>query len=846
MKKLFSLLIVALISSQMYGGTNIKLRCHVGTSTAASTTGGTLTGKVNGSQVFTGKGTSTDAYDKQSSGTKVAITYVEKSGYYFDHWDFVPGGTGSGFSTISYSSDNKTATVTLGIAACEVHAYFIKYLVATFKNGTTKLADVNFKSGETPTYSGTPSKTSTAQYSYTFDGWTNSMYGTTLVTPSSTAGGTYFAHFKENIRSYTITFKNYDNSQLQSNSVNYGVRPSYSGTPTRAEDANYTYEFSGWNDGTTTYAAGAQLPTVSGAATYTAQFTANPKAVTKYEVNFSSTGTGTLTIKDGENELTTGDEVNENKTITIELGAGTHYHLSSLSVKDGSNNDVSLTEVTADAKYTFTLASDVTISAAFEEDTKYAVTILDTENGSISVKDGGTTIKSGDSFYAGTELTVTNTPATTPKLYEFTGWTGTATVVNGTITVPESAITIGANFALKKYTINFKMDDGTDIPNFVNLQIEHGSTPGAPSDITKISDDPAYGYQLAGWALQANATAGDIVTVGEATEDKTYYAVFTQVASKQLKVGAFTNGTVTLSATGEPIVVSEEGGTNYFAAGTIVNVVATPTKGYHFTGWTGVSGDDAQKARIRVTVGDDPITITPSFAANKDCTLDDTKSLAVLNDTIAGREGQTLTITLKNRTFTAGQWATLSVPFTHTMTSTNDVLYNYVYECKRLDLTSGGSSISFDFVRTNDLVANKPYLVVPRENISSVVFYGVKFVDVAENLTFDGNGVSFVSNLGQDNIAYPDFYVGSHSTLYYASSTGTTTIKGFRAFFRQTGGSSAPRRVRIVLDGVEVEKEIAEDGSLEDVQNVRKYMENGRLVIECNGVRMDATGKKIN
>ena len=71
-------------------------------------------------------------------------------------------------------------------------------------------------------------------------------------------------------------------------------------------------------------------------------------------------------------------------------------------------------------------------------------------------------------------------------------------------------------------------------------------------------------------------------------------------------------------------------------------------------------------------------------------------------------------------------------------------------------------------------------------------------------------------------------------------------MNGNRAFFRQTGGSSAPRRVTIVLDGVEVEKEIAEDGSLEDVQNVRKYMENGRLVIECNGVRMDATGKKIN
>ena len=70
------------------------------------------------------------------------------------------------------------------------------------------------------------------------------------------------------IRGYTVTWLNYDNSELGTTTVQYGATPSYDGTPERPEDANNTYTFSGWSPA---------IAPVSAAVTYTAQFTAVPK-----------------------------------------------------------------------------------------------------------------------------------------------------------------------------------------------------------------------------------------------------------------------------------------------------------------------------------------------------------------------------------------------------------------------------------------------------------------------------------------------------------------------------------------------------------------------------------------
>ena len=73
---------------------------------------------------------------------------------------------------------------------------------------------------------------------------------------------------------HTVTWKNGDTILEEDTNVPYGTAPKYDGnTPEKEATAQYTYTFSGWNDGETTYAPG-ELPEVTGDVTYTAQFDA--------------------------------------------------------------------------------------------------------------------------------------------------------------------------------------------------------------------------------------------------------------------------------------------------------------------------------------------------------------------------------------------------------------------------------------------------------------------------------------------------------------------------------------------------------------------------------------------
>ena len=81
--------------------------------------------------------------------------------------------------------------------------------------------------------------------------------------------------------SYTVTWKNWNGEELETDTnVAKDALPSYDGeAPTRPDDANNTYTFAAWDDGTTTYMIGVDdLPPVTGDVTYTAVYTAEPKA----------------------------------------------------------------------------------------------------------------------------------------------------------------------------------------------------------------------------------------------------------------------------------------------------------------------------------------------------------------------------------------------------------------------------------------------------------------------------------------------------------------------------------------------------------------------------------------
>ncbi|MBQ7698066.1 MAG: InlB B-repeat-containing protein [Paludibacteraceae bacterium] len=447
----------------------------------------------------------------------------------------------------------------------------------------------------------------------------------------------------------------------------------------------------------------------------------------------------------------------------------------------------------------------------------------------------GTTLYTNSNVTPGTTPTYSGADPTRPATqtesevttYTFTGWSPTLGNIstNTTYTAQFSSTTTP-----RTYTIRFLMDDGETVLS--SAQVVYNGSPIEPAEPTKIGTEE-YSYNFTGWEPAVTAVTGD----------QDYVAVFEQVAKApkyDLTIGAFTNGSVTLTANGKTDVVPVAGGTYQYEEGTTIIVKAVPAKGYHFNQW-----NDANKAASRqVSEIAANMTLTPTFAVNTPFLMDDTWEQAAFISNCAAATG-VLTVTLKDRTYSAGQWATLSVPFNCTLDQ-EDELYNAVYKLHTLTLAQDGGSVSFEFIRTNVVEANEPYLIVPRHDISTVVFHGVTLTTPAEVSRTTDDRVTFVSGLWKQTISGPnEFYVATGNSLRYASTLGTN-VKGNRAFFRKIGdAASAPRRAIMVIDGEEVEVEIAGD-AIEEVQDVRKYIENGVLIIERNGVRMDAQGKRIN
>ena len=115
-----------------------------------------------------------------------------------------------------------------------------------------------------------PSRSSTAQYTFTAVGWSSNQdaqtanYNHNTVTMSDM---TYYAAYSRTVRSYTITFVRAaadGGGTLQTRTIAYGTMASYTGsTPTTTQGNATDYPFLGWEP---------TLAKVTGAVTYTAVF----------------------------------------------------------------------------------------------------------------------------------------------------------------------------------------------------------------------------------------------------------------------------------------------------------------------------------------------------------------------------------------------------------------------------------------------------------------------------------------------------------------------------------------------------------------------------------------------
>ncbi len=118
--------------------------------------------------------------------------------------------------------------------------WFVKYV----NSDGTVLQTKRVPNGEGTSYSGpTPTKESTAQYTYSFSGWSSG--GTNGAVTNVTESMTITAQYTSTVRTYTVHFYNGSTLLQTVTNVAYGGSATYTGdTPVSPDDG---YEFTDWN-----------------------------------------------------------------------------------------------------------------------------------------------------------------------------------------------------------------------------------------------------------------------------------------------------------------------------------------------------------------------------------------------------------------------------------------------------------------------------------------------------------------------------------------------------------------------------------------------------------------------
>ena len=237
---------------------------------------------------------------------------------------------------------------------------------------------------------------SSNEYTYTFWGWSavidgeKQQFAANAELPCPTAPTTYTAVYTEAAKEYTITFKDENNSIIETQKYQYGETPVCSNLPTKANTPEWTYKLS-WIP---------QIQTVVADASYKADFE-TLKTKNKYTVSVKSNPSGACAIS--------GAGIYDYGTAaTIELAVNSGYTFNGWSAGNG------------DLDTTITVISDVNLVANFTVAEPDVYITWKNEAGTadlvdpVGQKSGTATIYTGE---------IPTKPASAQYTYTFDGWT---------------------------------------------------------------------------------------------------------------------------------------------------------------------------------------------------------------------------------------------------------------------------------------------------------------------------------------------------------------------------------------------------------------------------------------
>ena len=398
------------------------------------------------------------------------------------------------------------------------------YTITFVDEDGTELQSSKVEYGQTPVYEGSePTKASTAEFDYTFAGWTPEIV-------SVTGDATYTATYTATKRSYTVTFVDEDGTELQSSKVEYGQRPAYNGeTPTKESTAEFDYTFAGWTP---------DIASVTGDATYTATYTETRRS---YTITFVDED-GTTVLQSSEVEYGQTPAYN-GETPTKESTAEFDYAFA------GWTPDIAI--VTGNATYTATYT---------ETRRSYTITFVD--------EDGATVLQSSEVGYGQMPAYNGNTPtkeSTAEFDYAFAGWTPDIDIVTG-----DATYTATYTATRRSYTITFVDEDGTTV--LQSSEVEYGQTPVYSGETPTKESTAEFDYAFAGWTPEIALVTGNATYTATYTATRRSYTVTLALADGCKEMGK--------------VVIAPAAEGNRYEYGTQVTLTATANEGYTFVQWS--------------------------------------------------------------------------------------------------------------------------------------------------------------------------------------------------------------------------------------------------------------------
>lgn len=535
---------------------------------------------------------------RYAAGSEVIVTAAPARGYIFTGWSGASNDTNATV-TVTMTGD---LSLTANFASTSAPTYILLVNVMPNEGGkvTREPNKTRYNAGETVTV------TAEALDGYTFTGWSGASNDLNpVVTVAMTGDLTLNANFQQH--TYALTL---------------GANPATGGTVSRepyktgyafGEQVTATatpapgYKFTGWT-GASTSANESVMITMDGNKTLTARFERLTYTLT---TKTTPTNGGSISRSPNKDSYAYGEQV----TVTAVPSAGYAFN--------GWTGAVTSTS----AGVTVTMDGDRELTANFKTQTAPSYTLTTVASHDI----GAAITRNPDkaSYQQGETVTVT---APTATGYTFTGWSGASSSANSTVTVTiDENKALTANYTPINYTLTvdaFPTAGGTVSRNPNNSTYTHNQS-------VTVTATPSTGYKFTGWS-GASSSANSTVTVtmdGNKTLTANFEALtYTLETCVSQNIGG---------------AVSRSPNKDIYTHGEQVTVIATPSTGYTFTGWSGASS--STNATVTITMNDNK-TLTAYFQ----------QTLYMLTTNVSPANGGTVSRSPNQTTYTAGTSVTVT------------------------------------------------------------------------------------------------------------------------------------------------------------------------------------------